>query len=306
MTFLENVDKTKLQKITLIVISALVLTALALLLVIILMSITPKTPGLSAGLSDLKDYTVTDADIKTGTLLLADDQHSYTPDKTLVEFLDCKGYRNEYLKGTGMTEDQINNKKDPDRFKKLKYMPYDNMALESEAMKYAHEMLIDATNALLAEHGAITVDAAYGRQENIKTHLQEFNTGLLIFLSDERSDAGARIELPAKYREWFDANAYKYGFIESFEDGYRYVGAPHAKLIHDNEDISNLADYIEFLKENTGYDKTVRVKIGTAEYAIYYVECKAGDTIKAPKDLANTTISGTNEGGVIVTVKLSK
>ena len=48
------------------------------------------------------------------------------------------------------------------------------------------------------------------------------------------------------------------------------------------------------------------VKVDGVEYAIYYVACKAGDTIKAPKDLKNTTISGTNEGGVIVTVKLSK
>ena len=100
--------------------------------------------------------------------------------------------------------------------------------------------------------------------------------------------------------------AYAKDRVESFEDGYRYVGAPHAKLINDNEDISTLADYIAFLKENTGYDKTVRVTVDGVEYAIYYVECKAGDTIKAPKDLANTTISGTNEGGVIVTVKLTK
>jgi hypothetical protein len=45
--------------------------------------------------------------------------------------------------------------------------------------------------------------------------------------------------------------------------------------------------------------------VGGAEYSVYYVACEAGDTIKVPAH-GNYTVSGTNEGGVIVTFKASK
>lgn len=299
MTFLENVDKTKLQKITLIVISALVLTALALLLVIILMSITPKTPGLSAGLSNLEDYTVTDSNVNTGTLILADSNHTYLPKAEWLGLVNCAEYMTSQPDATG-TQPKPDGKKD---YENMNYIPWTAMKLSDKAMPYVHKMLTDAKKAV--GKLPITIDGAYDVVKHGEQY-PEYSTALLILLSDFESDGTTRVPLKNEYREWLDANAYKYGFIESFEDGYRYVGAPHAKLINDNEDISTLADYIAFLKENTGYDKTVRVKVDGVEYAIYYVECKAGDTIKAPKDLKNTTISGTNEGGVIVTVKLSK
>ena len=184
-------------------------------------------------------------------------------------------------------------------------MPYADMYLQKDAMVAAHEMLIAATDANMDKYGPITIDTAYGLTTHLKGHSQEIGTALTIYLSDENSDTGAYKALPQGHRDWFDKNAYKYGFIESFEDGYRYVGAPHAKLIKDNDDISTLADYIAFLKDKTGYDKTVRVKVDGVEYAVYYVACEEGQTIKVPAN--NTyTISGTNEGGVIITVKLSK
>ena len=69
MTFLENFDKEKFKKTLLIVISALTLVALALLLVIIVVSIAP------GGIKGFKNSTVTERDLKTGTLILADDDH---------------------------------------------------------------------------------------------------------------------------------------------------------------------------------------------------------------------------------------
>ena len=39
------------------------------------------------------------------------------------------------------------------------------------------------------------------------------------------------------------------------------------------------------------------------DYGVYYVSCKAGDSINVPAN-NEYTVSGTNEGGVIVTVKL--
>lgn len=299
MTFLENVDKTKLQKITLIVISALVLAALALLLVIIIMSITPKTPGLSDGIKNLKDYTVTDADINAGTLILADKDHPYLPEEEWLDLVNCSEFMLSQPDATG--KDPLpDGKKD---FENMNYIPWTAMRLSETAMPSVHKMLTDAKTSVNKK--PITIDGAYYDVVKHGETYPEYSTALLILLSDFDSSGTARVPLKKEYRSWLDDNAYKYGFIESFEDGYRYVGAPHAKLIKDNDDISTLADYIAFLKDKTGYDKTVRVKVDGVEYAVYYVACEEGQTIKVPAN--NTyTISGTNEGGVIITVKLSK
>ena len=294
MTFLENLDKTKLQKITLIVISALVLAALALLLVIIIMSITPKTPGLSAGLKDLTEYTVTDNDLNTGTLILADDDHPYLPKDSWLNLVNCS----EFM------ADQPDANYEAKDYENMNYIPWTAMRLSKTAMPHVHKMLTDAKAAVGEK--PITIDAAY---DTIKHGEQspEYATALLILLSDFDSTGPTREPLSKNYRKWLDENAVNYGFIKSFEDAYRYVGAPHAKLINDNKDISTLADYINYLKDNNvdGENKTVRVTVDGVEYAIYYADCKKGDSIKIPAD-DDYTISGTNEGGVIVTVKLSK
>ena len=204
MTFLENVDKTKLQKITLIVISALVLTALALLLVIILMSITPKTPGLSGGLSGLTNYTVADKDMNTGTLILADDDHpySYNFDETDLEtvgpYRDANILKDENGK-------PINNY----------YMNAKNtMKLTKEAMVATHNMLVAAENAV--KEDSICIDSTYKYDDESNGTRQEYNTAQLIFLAKIISSTAPNEKLSSSYANWLDKNAYKYGFIESF------------------------------------------------------------------------------------------
>ena len=280
MTFLENVDKTKLQKITLIVISALVLTALALLLVIIIMSISTNA-------------TTVEIDNKvlfTGSLVLADEDHPYTVDASNLDLVEgCQTYRNNQLIADGIEATKAN----------YPYIAYAGMQLTTPAMEAAHRMLSDAKEAVGQK--ALTIDAAYGLIYNTDTNNEEFKTGNLMFISDYLSESGAHVPLSKEYREWFDANAYKYGFIESFEDGYRYVGVAHAKLMKD-KNITTLADYIAYLKKNTNADKMISVKVGNEEYSVYYVACKAGDKVRVPLG-ADYTVSGTNEGGVVITIK---
>ena len=303
MEFLKKFDKQQVQKITLIVIAALTILALVLLLVVIVASVNPSSPfGISGGISNQVDYTVTDKDISTGYLVLADDDHPYTLNETLVTLLKCQDYRNKYLKDNGVTDTQINDKTNPDRYKLLRYMPYDKMKLQEEAMIAAHNMLIAATNANMEEYGPITIDTAYGQTTHLKGHAQEINTALAIYLTDGKSETSSFKALPQGHSEWFNKHAAEYGFIESFENGYRYVGVVHAKAISEDKNIDSLAEYIAYLKANTSVDKTVEITVNDATYKIYYVACKAGDTIKVPAEAY--TISGTNEGGVIITVKV--
>lgn len=309
MSIFQNIERKKLQQALLIIIAALTAIALILLLIIVISSLSS---GVSNGFSEdeLTSYKITEKDFKTGTLILADADHSFTVDETMLGLVDCQNYRNTQLveAGVASSAEEANNLP----FEKKIYMPYNGMKLSSAAMIQAHKLLNDAVANVQDESvsGSITIDAAYGRQENISTNLDEFNTGLLMFLSDTRSDSGLHIPLPEAYEKWIDEHAADYGFVKSFQYGYRYVGIPHAK--HMAAEDMTLAEYINFLKSKTTPGKVLKIEVGESAYAVYYMECNVGSAIPVPKQLTNADgtasntyeISGTNEGGVIVTVKI--
>ena len=286
MTFLENIDKANLKKILLVVISVLTLAALALLLVIIVMSIAPKAPEKPD--MEFKDYTVTDSDIQTGSLVLADKDHPYTVDRTLLDLVDCQAFRDEK-----MELEQISEKN---------YLPYKNMMLNKTAMENAHKLLTDLRNSVTGAK-PVTIDAAFDRIVYGGNEIEGYKTGLLMFLSDNSSDSGSYVALGDEYKTWLKSNAAKYGFVNDSEDAYRYVGEVHASYMTRKK--LSLADYVAYLKNNTNENKVLTVKVNGVEYSVYYVSCGSGDTVKVPAD-AEYTVSGTNEGGVVITAKNSK
>ncbi len=293
MSFHENIDRKKLQNTLLIVIAALTVAFLALLLVAIIMSVNPS--GLSGTDLELKSITLGQSDISTGTLILADEEHPYSVDSSMLDLIGCQDFRSQKLVEAGL---------DPNESANKDYIPYKGMSLSKVAMEAAHNMLTDAKAAVGGK--AITVDGAFGYVVNGDATTEEYNTAMLMLLSDYNSEAGAYVALSNAYSKWFDANAAKYGFIESFDDAYRYVGEAHAKYMSDGQ--LTLEQYIDYLKGNTSYDKVLNIKLddGT-EYTVYYVTAKAGDTIKVPTESeGDYTLSGTNEGGVIVTLKNAK
>lgn len=297
MDFLNKFDKQQVQKITLIVIAALTILALVLLLVIIIATVNPANPfGIADGFSDLKEITITEQDLKTGSLVLADEKHRYDVSKETLDIVPLSDYRAEKL-----AEEKLENIKT-----NFQYVTYGKLGLAEIAVAQAHNMLVDAKDAV--DQSSIYVDAGYTVQlPEGHSKIVEYQTGLLIHLADHDSEPeqGTEIELSKEYRKWLDENAAKYGFIESFEDSYRYVGVAHAAAISGSKDFETLEDYIKYLKENTSVDKTLEIEVDGDTYKSYYVSCKAGDTIKVPDvDADEITISGTNEGGVIVTVKV--
>ena len=307
MDFLNKFDKQKLQRITLIVIAALTLLALVLLLVIIIGSVDPHKKNINADValsegysdSELTTYTVTDKNIAVGNLVLANTDHPFSisnPD--WLGAIDCKAYRNSMLSEAGINYEKVEN---------LPYLPYNNMQLRSEAMINAHEMISAAVEAI--GNGSITIDGAYNRQENKvnipSEKLNEFDTALLIFLSDKESDGTQNIYAPLSdsYEKWLNANCTDYGFVQSFKYGYRYVGIAHAKAM--TKLGYDLEEYLEYLKAETSVQKTLTITLDDeSSYKIYYVSCKAGDEINVPSN-GLYSISGTNEGGVVVTVKVN-
>ncbi len=285
MEFLNKIDKQQVQKITLIVIAALTILALVLLLVVIVASVNPASPfGVAGGISNTVDHTVTDKNLSTGSLILADDDHAYDYAFDASELEVLGTYRDANL--------------EKDESGKALYKYYMNaqsqMKLTKEAAAAAHAMLVAAEKEVAKDDLLIAYTYGYNEADS-----KEYNTAALIYLTNYENGA-----LDKAYADWFNKNAAKYGFIESFENGYRYVGKVHAKVISGDKNIKSLAEYIAYLKENTNVGKTIEVEVDGATYKVYYTACKAGDTIKVPADTENTTISGTNEGGVIVTVKV--
>jgi hypothetical protein len=273
----------------LIIIAALTVAVAALILAIIIISVTPQSiKGM-----DLDTATITEKHLHNGPLLLVDKDHPYSASSELLATLvSCQEFRNAKMAEAGIEVVKENNQ----------YIPYKAMKLAPIAMEAAHNMLC-AAKAATGER-AVTIDATYGYVIHGKTDTDEYETGMLLFLSDYTSEIESYVALSNAYDSWFNKNAAKYGFIESFENGYRYVGKVHAKVISGDKNIKSLADYIAYLKENTNAGKTIEVEVDGATYKVYYTACKAGDTIKVPADTENNTISGTNEGGVIVTVKV--
>ncbi len=289
MNFLENVDRKKLQTTLIAIISVLTVIALGLFLVIIIASVSDGISDIF-GDTELKEYNVTEKDLATGSLILADADHSYTPNEEWLGLVKCAEYMASQPDATGI---------DPKDYALMNYIPWTAMRLSESAMAEAHRMLTAAKNTV--GENPITIDGAYDVIYHSEK-LPEFKTALLIYLSDYNSTGEVRTPLSDAYRVWLDQNAASYGFVESFEDGYRFVGIPHAKYMTSKN--LSLADYIAYLKENTNCDKALMITVGDTQYAVYYYSCNnAGDTVKVPAE-GEYTISGTNEGGVIITFEI--
>ncbi len=277
MAFLENVDKAKLKRVLLIAISALVITALTLLLVIIIVNINPS--GLKTTDMEFSDLKVEEKDLFTGSLLLVDDNNPFTASADLIATMtNCQEYRNNN-RGNAETGP---------------YYTMNSVQLSQTAIGAAHEFLSAAEAAVKGDD--LLIKYAYNANDGKSA---EYNTGLLMFLTDYNEE-----KLPEQYAEWLDENAARYGFVEGFEDAYRYVGVPHAKYMSDKK--LTLSAYISHLKENTSNAKGLVIEdYDGTEYYVYYTAASAGETIKVPTD-SEGIISGTNEGGIIVTATLDK
>lgn len=121
---------------------------------------------------------------------------------------------------------------------------------------------------------------------------------------------------PTGVYSWIDEHASDYGFVLRYPEGkenitgekartqtYRYVGVPHSTYMKQNN--LCLEEYIEKIKSYTT-NKPLEISSGTDLYKVYYVSADYDDTtdIGVPKN-SEYEISGNNEDGFIVTVKVN-
>lgn len=115
---------------------------------------------------------------------------------------------------------------------------------------------------------------------------------------------------------WITDNAAKYGFIvrypadkadltgvSDYTSYFRYVGVAHATYMKANN--LCMEEYIDYLKANVT-DKSPLTVTGAdgRVYDIYYYTVNGSASVKVPTNYSYT-LSGTNDGGVVVTIDRS-
>ncbi|MBQ9080304.1 MAG: D-alanyl-D-alanine carboxypeptidase family protein [Clostridia bacterium] len=319
--------KRKIKRITLfaslIVIILLLITAAILLAVQIarLSSNLPKdnntsdtttsTPTDTSGpVSSNTGYTAfmyDSAKMKQGPLVLVNKDHEYTFPSGLSQLMEIRSSRTKSADGNYAYS-----------------CDYDKL-MDSEALTAFNKMM-DAFYTSTG-NGYALVTAAYRTAEEqnslgleTKGGYSDHHTGCLVTIKFYK-DGIMYDQRDASFTEdykWLADHAHEYGFVTRYPDSkvavtevsnysnaYRYVGMSHAAYMHANN--LCLEEYVELLKSHNvdGSHLTVTAADGV-QYEIYRIPAStaAQTSVQVPEG-KQYTISGDNDGGLIVSVKLN-
>ena len=287
-----------LQKYTFIAVGCML--ALTILLLVI-MAIGGAIDGdgespLGGEKVDWDSFTVTATDTLHGDLVLVDDTHAYTfpdSDEHLAKIWDIWNAnpqpRPYILSGLSVFMDR-------------------------DALIAMDKMLADfakttGNSNIQVRHAYRTLEEQEGK--DIQPGHSDHHTGLGVALKYEKDGTPYDLALDPAY-DWIYKNCHKYGFIVRYPDNktdltdiedynyyFRYVGVAHATYMAE-EDLC-LEEYLEALKKRDQDDPLLIRGADGKKYEVYYVAVDGSATVKYPTNYAYT-VSGTNEGGVVVTV----
>lgn len=147
-----------------------------------------------------------------------------------------------------------------------------------------------------------------------KAGYSEHHSGYALDLSYKSAAGYAYLDGSGSY-SWLNENCYKYGFIIRYPDGktsatgmayepwhFRYIGKVHAEALTKGNYC--LEEYIDMLRLHDQENPYSFVSETGASYQIYYVP-SSGTTTEVPVPQGKEyTVSGTNEGGFVVTVTM--
>lgn len=250
-----------------------------------------------------KDITIDKVQTTYGPLALVNDSHEYKfPTEPLNNLVNIWDYRSAHTNGN------------------TPYKTNMDKQLDGTAMHAVHQWLSDF-NKKTGKGDAIIVSAYRTAEEqasySVPVGQSDHHTGFGVTIKIYDGTNTYDFDYDPEYKEWLTENAYKYGLvvrypadktdithISDYENYFHYVGYGPAQYMHDN----NLC-LEEFVAKVKSYsvDKPLEVTDANGQdWLIYYAAC-AGDiaTIKVPSNFTYT-ISGDNEGGVIICVSLSK
>lgn len=151
------------------------------------------------------------------------------------------------------------------------------------------------------------------------TAIAERSTGLTLDLAilNEAAQSHSPYTADANYA-WLTEHAADYGFIVRYPAGknevtgldgmswhFRYVGAPHAKYMYEND--LCLEEYLIEIQNHTWNSEHLTTTVNGVEYEIYYVPAsEEGDTTEIKYPVTDTAaqplISGDNNNGFVVAI----
>ena len=193
--------------------------------------------------------------------------------------------------------------------------------METEALKALDTMLVDFYN--LTGKDNVQIRYAYRSLEDqaefsVAPGYSDHHTGYGVQLKYQHNgNAYAFSTDPEGSYNWFFENCHKYGFVirypenksdltgdtQKYTDYFRYVGVAHATYMKAND--LCMEEYVSLLKGYTA-EKPLEIKGADGRYyETWYVAVDGSATVKYPTNYAYT-ISGTNDGGVVVTVDRTK
>jgi D-alanyl-D-alanine carboxypeptidase len=250
-----------------------------------------------------KDITIDNTQTTYGPLALVNDSHEYKfPTEPLNNLVNIWDYRIAHTNGS--TPYKVNMDK----------------KLDGTAMHAVHTWLSDFHKAT-GKGDAIIVSAYRTAEEqasySIPVGQSDHHTGFGVTIKIYDGTNTYDFDHDPEYKEWLTQNAYKYGLvvrypadksdithISDYENYFHYVGYGPAKYMHDNN--LCLEEFVASIKSHSVDNPLAVTDANKQDWLIYYAACP-GDiaTIKVPSNFTYT-ISGDNEGGVIICVSLSK
>ena len=296
--------KHALQKYTLFgIVSLAALTAVILIVMAVGAIITNLSGTPNKGPDnervDWSSITVTASDTQQGDLVLVNNTHVYTFPENTDHLTEIWGVWNSH-------NPRIYQQSGLSKF------------MDTDALNAMDQMLTDFNAAT----GKTDVQVRYAyrtydeqKQFSVEPGYSDHHTGLGVQLMYRLNNNTYSFSTDEAYH-WFFENCHKYGFvvrypadkadktgINDYEDYFRYVGVAHATYM--KEQNLCMEEYVEVLKS---YTDEKPLKINGADgryYEVWYVAVDGSATVKHPTNY-RYEVSGTNEGGVVVTVDRSQ
>ena len=305
-------QKKTVQQYTLIAIAGLAALTVAMLVVLtiggIAQNIWPDWFNPNKGPAHEKvewaERNVAAADTLHGPLVLVNADHKYTfpaTDDHLGNLYDnWASHSPRIYKYSGLSKGHM---------AQVALEPLDQMLMDFHAatgkdnviLRYAYRSENDQQELL--DKGSSTTPVGHS----------DHHTGMGIQLRYTNGDNTYLLSSDETY-DWLYDNCHKYGFVvrypegkeeitgvEDYTDYFRYVGVAHATYMKANN--LCMEEYVELLKTNyTDHKKPLGIE---AADGLYYEVYYAAETLYYPTNYAYE-VSGTNEGGVIVTIARSE
>ena len=295
-------QKKTVQQYTLIAIAGLAALTVAMLVVLtiggIIGNFLPDNKGPAHEKVEWAERNVAAADTLHGPLVLVNADHKYT-------FPESSNHLSEiYAKMVSHT---------PRIYQHSGLSGYmDATALDAlDAMLVAFNEATGKDNVILryAYRSAKDQEAISSTPVGYSDH----HTGMGVQLRYTSDGNTYKLSTDETY-DWLYDNCHKYGFVvrypegkeeitgvEDYTDYFRYVGVAHATYMKANN--LCMEEYVELLKTNyTDHKKPLGIE---AADGLYYEVYYAAETLYYPTNYAYE-VSGTNEGGVIVTIARSE